>query len=107
MYTYIPRVGLIYVATLTSSWVQVLTEAQCKNVRGVKFKARVGPGDFGPKLFDVALSNSPDETGAVTDGSGYLSYTGSGYGDLVAYSNGIWARTRGTATVILEMVTYN
>ncbi len=102
---YTARVGLIYVKTLTSSWVQILTKAQARSIKAFKCKVRVTPGEA-PGFFDLAYSASPNETGTVTDGTGYLSYSGAGFGDTLAPSNGVWAKTRSGGTVILETITY-
>jgi len=102
---YVARVGLIYVKTLTSSWAQVLTKAQAKNIRGFKAKVRFTPGES-PGWFDMAFTSSPDTSDDVTDGSGYISYTSSGQGDMMGPSNGVWARTRSNGTVVLEVTTF-
>ena len=100
-----PRIANIYVKTLTSSWAQLLTKAQCSAIRGVKLKVRVTPGQA-PGFFDAAFSSSPDETSDVTDGTGYLSYSGAGFGDVLSPSNGIWVRTRSSGTVVIEAILY-
>ncbi len=102
---YVSRVGLIYTKTLTSSWAQVLTKAQMRSIRGFKAKVRVNPTGA-PGFFDIAFRSSPDESADVTDGTGYLSYTGSGLGDMLGPSNGLWARTRSGGTVVLEVITF-
>lgn len=105
--SYVPRVGLVYTKTLTSSWAQVLTKDQAKNIRGFKAKTRLTIGTS-PGWFDLAFNSSPDENNDVTDGSGFLSYTSAGLGDVMAPSNGVWARTREpTKTVVLEIITFN
>jgi len=106
-YHYVPRVGQVYSKTLTSSFVQVLTAAQAKNIRGFKMKVRVTPGGAAPGFFDIAFTSSPDTSEDVTDGTGFLSYTGSGLGDMFGPSNGVWARTRSSGTTVLEIITYN
>lgn len=103
---YVPRVGLIYVVTLTSNWQEVLTEAQAKSIRGFKMKIRLNPGEA-PNFFDLAFTLTPDETGSVSDGTGFLSYSGSGLGDMFAPSSGVFARTRNSGTTVLEIITFN
>jgi len=104
-WNYISKVGAIYVVTLTSAWQEVLTEAQCKSIRGMKVKARMNPGEA-PGSFDIAFSATPNETGSVTDGTGYLSFTGSGFGDVFSPSSGLYARTRSGLSVVLEIISY-
>lgn len=107
MANYVPRVGLIYTKTLTASFVQILTKAQCKTIRGFKIKSRLTIGQA-PKWFDIAFVAVPNETGNVNDGTGFLSYSGAGFGDALAASNGLWARTRDpSTTAIVEIITYN
>jgi len=43
----------------------------------------------------------------VTDGSGFISYTSSGFGDMLSPSNGMWARTRDNSnTAVIEITTF-
>jgi len=106
MYNYVPRVGKVYVVTLTSSFAQVLTKAQAKDIRGFKAKVRVDPGKA-PGFFDLAFTSSTDTSASVSDGTGFYSLTGAGSGDMAAPSNGLWARTRSSGTVVLEILTYD
>ena len=101
----IPRLGLVYVKTLTTSWAQVLTEAQARAIVGFKAKVRVTPGQA-PGWFDIAFTSSPDTSNDVTDGTGFYSLTSAGMGDVASVSKGLWARTRSSGTVILEVLTY-
>ena len=106
-YQYIPRVGQVYVVTLPSNgtWTPILTEAQAKAARGIKVKSRFTLGQSTLKPFDIAFSATPDETGNVSDGTGFISNTGSGFGDTFAPSSGIWARTS-TSGVVIEVLVY-
>ena len=104
-YNYVPRVAQIYVKTLTTSWVQIITEAQAKSIRGIKIKARYTHGQTTQTPFDIAYNNSP-ATGDTSDGDGFLSYPGSGFGDTLSPSNGVWAKSVVAGTVI-EIITYS
>lgn len=107
MTNYTPRVTLVYSKTLTSSWEQVLTKEQSRAIQGFKMKVRLTPKKAAPGFFDIAFNSAPDETDDVTDGTGFLSYTGAGLGDMLSPSNGVWARTRDTVTVVLEIITFS
>jgi hypothetical protein len=106
MVAYVSRVGKIYSKTLTSSWAQVLTKAQCRAIRGFKAKVRLVPGQA-PGWFDLSFRVNPDESADVDDGTAYYSLSGAGSGDIAAPSNGLWARTRSSGTVVLEILTYD
>ena len=106
MINYVPRVGLIYVVALTTSWQQVLTEAQAKSVRGIKVKMRFIQNEA-PPFFDLAFKAAPDS--GVSSGDGYTTTSGMGLGDIIAPSNGLWAKVQKSADSgkLLEIVTYN
>jgi hypothetical protein len=106
MITYIPRVGFIYVKTLTSSFVQILTATQGKNIRGFKAKSRFIDPTIFPGGFDLAFQTSPSISNNVTDGTGYMSFSGAGLGDMLSATNGLWARTRSGGLVVLEITTF-
>ncbi len=98
-----PRIGKIYVISLTTSWQQVLTKAQARAIVGFKIKSRYdGSGAPGP--FDLAFLSSPS-SGADSDGNGYWSNTGAGVGDFASPSNGLWAKSTVSGT-LLEVLTY-
>ena len=115
--SYVPRVGLIYVKTLTTSWAQILTEAQSKAIVGVKVTERVKVGRA-PGFYDIAFTGKdgdgndvwfgePDEDDTAI-GDGYQTNTGSGSGDIFSPSKGLWGRKqREQDTVILEITTYS
>lgn len=94
--------------TLPSSnaWTQILTEAQAKSCRGIKIKTRFVLGQATAKYFDYAFSATPNETGSVTNGTGYGTNSGSGFGDVLSPTSGMWARTTQTG-VILEIQVYD
>jgi len=102
---YIPKVANVYVVTLVlaNTWYQVLTKAQAKYIRGIKVKSRYTYGQTTPKPFDIAFSDSPDENDS--SGSGFISYSGSGFGDTFGPTSGMWARSA-VAGVVLEVITY-
>ena len=100
------RIALIYSKTLDNTWKQVLTKAQMKAILGFKVKGRFDPG-AAPKSFDISFQAAPDTGDDVTDGTGFLSYTGSGFGDTLSPSNGFWARTRDpSGSSVIEIITY-
>lgn len=108
---YIPKAAKIYVTTLTNAntWYQVLTAANAKGIRGLKVKTRMvygadGAPTFVPRPFDIALSSSPDTTDDVTDGTGFISLSGTGSGDQFGPVNGLWARSTVAGAVIEVMV---
>jgi hypothetical protein len=107
-FEYIPKCGKIYVVTLpsTNAWTQILTEAQAKSCRGLKIKSRFTFGQNQPKYFDYAFSATPDETGSVSDGTGYGTNSGSGFGDVFSPSSGMYARTTQSG-VVLEVQVYD
>lgn len=104
-YTYVGKVGKIYVKTLTNAdeWYQVLTPAQAKGIRGFKIKSRFD-GSSAPNSFDYAFNDSPTE-GEDSSGNGFWSNTGSGSGDSAGPTNGVWARSS-TAGTIIEVMVY-
>lgn len=106
-WNYVPRVGQVYVTTLPSNnaWTQILTEEQAKAARGIKIKSRFVLNQNTPKIFDYAFSETPDESSDVTDGTGYLTNSGSGFGDTFAPTSGIFARTTQSG-VIIEVLVY-
>lgn len=107
-FAYTSKVVLIDVFTLTSSWQQVLTSDKAKGLRGFKAKTRFNPGQA-PGAFDLAFlsdSSDIDTSAAVTNGKGFTSFMGSGTGDMAAPGTGIFARTRDSGTVVLEIVQY-
>ena len=105
---YIPKAALIYTVTLPASkaWTEILTAAQAKAIRGVKIKPRYTFGQTTQKPFDVAFSETPDTGKNVSDGTGFFSNTGSGFGDVFAPSSGLWARSGTGAAIVLEIITY-
>lgn len=103
--SYTPRVGLVYSKTLTGSFVQILTADNMKNIKGFKAKVRVSTTGA-PGFFDISFRANPNTADNVSDGTGFLSYTGSGLGDMMGPSNGLWARTRSSGTVVLEVITF-
>ena len=104
---YVSRVGKIYVTELTpiNTWVEILPASRTTGIRGYKARTRVTPGEA-PGFFDIAFSSNPNTNSDVADGTGFLSYTGAGFGDTFSPSNGVWARTRSTGTVVLEVITF-
>ncbi len=106
-YQYIPKVGQVHVTTLPSNgaWTPILTEAQAKACRGIKVKSRFTVGQSTLKPFDIAFSDSPDETGNVSNGTGFISNTGSGFGDTFSPVSGVFARTT-TSGVVIEVLVY-
>ena len=104
--SYVPRVGLIYVVALTSSFAQVLTRDQARAIRGFKAKMRFIARQA-PPFFHLSFTASPS-SGADSSGTGFYSVSGNGTGDMSAPSNGLWARVRdaGDAGKFLEIMTY-
>lgn len=103
-FTYIPKVGKVYVVELTSSWDQILTPAQLKGARGFKAKGRYTPGSGAPLTFDLAFNSSPS-SGTDSNGNGFYSVI-SGVGDMFANANGVWGRTRESSNVTIEILVY-
>ena len=106
---YIPKSGKIYVVSLTTSWVQILTVDQIKGIRGVKIKSRVifdasGNMTAQPGPFDIAFTSNPS-SGADSSGTGFTSYTGAGFGDTFAPIKGLWAKSAISGT-LLEIIVY-
>ena len=97
---YIPKVGRVYITTLTlvNTWYAVLTPTQAKGIRGFKIKSRYVYGQQSGLPFDYAFSAVP--------GNDYWSNTGSGSGDEAGPVRGIWARAPVAGTVI-ELMTYD
>lgn len=97
--SYIPKVGTVIITTLTlaNTWYQILTEAQARSILGVKVKSRYTYGSGAPGPFDYAFSETP--------GNDYISNSGAGFGDTIAPSSGMWARSAVAGTVI-EVLTY-
>ena len=104
-FDYIPKVGKINVYTLNTAdgFVQILTPAQAKGIRGIKIKSRFARGSA-PKAFDLARSATPDEDGDVTDGNGVWTNLGGGLGDSFGPSNGLWAQAKENNTIIEVMI---
>lgn len=102
---YISKVGKVHVTKLTTAndWVQVLTPAQAKGIRGYKIKTRLVQGES-QKFFDYAFNDSPAEN-ASTDGNGFWSNSGAGAGDAAGPTKGIWARVK-EANIYVEVVVY-
>ena len=108
-FDYVPKSGKIYVVSLTTSWAQILTAAQCKGIRGVKVKSRITFDSSGgmtaqPGPFDIAFTSSPS-SGADSSGTGFSSYSGSGFGDTFAPIKGLWAKSVVSGT-LLEVIVY-
>lgn len=108
-FDYVPKSGKIYVISLTTSWAQILTAAQCKGIRGVKVKTRVtftagGALSAQPGPFDIAFTSSPS-SGADSSGTGFSSYSGAGFGDTFGPVKGLWAKSAVTGT-LLEVIVY-
>ncbi len=110
-FVYVPKIGQIYVVTLTTAgtWYQILTSAQAKAIRGLKISARQAYDSDGlpthsPRPFAIANNASPDETGAVSDGTGMFTIS-NGIGDTFGPSNGLYAKGFKNATV-LEIMTF-
>lgn len=99
---YIPKTGKIYVVTLTvaGTWYTILTEAQAKALRGIRIKSRYTYGQTAQTPFDLAFSATPSTGGNVTDGTGILTYSGSGISDTLSPSSGVWARSAVAGTII-------
>ena len=108
-FEYVPKSGKIYVVSLTTSWVQILTTDQCKGIRGVKVKSRItfdasGGMTAQPGPFDIAFTASPSP-GADSAGTGFSSYSGAGFGDTFAPLKGLYAKSSVVGT-LLEVIVY-
>ncbi len=103
---YISKSSKVYVVELTiaGTWYSILTEEQAKGCRGIKVKSRYTYGQSSQQPFDYAFNSSP-ASGVATTGNGFISNAGSGFGDTISPSSGMWARGA-VAGTLLEIQVY-
>ena len=108
-FSYVPKVGKIYVVTLTlaDTYYEVLTAAQARGIRGFKIKSRIsydsnGSPTHAPRPFNMALSETPDA--GASAGSGFFSSSPSGQADTFGPVNGLWCSSDVAGTVLEIMV---
>lgn len=98
-FDYIPKSGKVYVVSLTTSWAQVLTQAQTRGIRGFMIKSRYTDGGNAPGPYNLAFNASPS-SGTDSDGNGYLSFEGSPEAKNFGPANGVWAKSTTDGTII-------
>ena len=102
---YIPKSTKIYVVELTTlnSWIQILTPAQAKAIRGIRIKSRFTSGQPAPVAYDIAFVSSP-ASGTTSTGNGFLSFSGAENDITIEPRKGVWARSQKAGAIIEIMV---